>query len=170
MPYLVSSRPLSYDSLWKYVEKEGFGVETFDRDHQNHEKEVDSEIACAMIQTSLLNEPEPGTIVLISGDKDMCPGKKRLKWRMEYRDLVVITNILLMDMDQDELYRMKFFDITNGNVFDNNDVLDWFARINLFCWMSRRGNNLRLYFKNDNDLSNAKEWIRTHQNNVRFRR
>ncbi|PKC57082.1 hypothetical protein RhiirA1_401671 [Rhizophagus irregularis] len=113
MPYLVGSRPPSYDFLWKYVEKEGFEVENFDRDRQNHEKEVDSEIACAMIQTSLLNEP--GTIVLISGDKDMCPG------------------------------------------------------INLFCWMSRRGNNLRLYFKNDNDLSNAKEWIRTHQDNVRFR-
>ncbi|CAB4475304.1 unnamed protein product [Rhizophagus irregularis] len=65
MPYLVGSRPPSYDFLWKYVEKEGFEVENFDRDRQNHEKEVDSEIACAMIQTSLLNEP--GTIVLISG-------------------------------------------------------------------------------------------------------
>ncbi|PKK79920.1 hypothetical protein RhiirC2_860250 [Rhizophagus irregularis] len=97
MPYLVSSRPLSYDSLWKYVEKEGFGVETFDRDHQNHEKEVDSEIACAMIQTSLLNEPEPGTIVLISGDKDMCPGKKRLKWRMEYRDLVLVQGYTILE-------------------------------------------------------------------------
>ncbi|CAB4444832.1 unnamed protein product [Rhizophagus irregularis] len=72
MPYLVGFRPPSYDSLWKYVEKEGFEVETFDRNRQNHEKEVDSEIACAITQTSLLNEP--GTIVLISGDKNICPG------------------------------------------------------------------------------------------------
>jgi hypothetical protein len=69
----------------------------------------------------------------------------------------------------DETGTMKFFDIKNGHLFDNNDVLDWFARINLFCWMSRRGNCLRLYFNNNEDLSNAENWIRTHQNNVKFR-
>lgn len=56
-------------SKWK-----GFEVETFDQDRQNHKKEVDSEIACAITQTSLQNEP--GTISLISGDKDMRPGLK----------------------------------------------------------------------------------------------
>lgn len=56
----------------------------------------------------------------------------------------------------DETNTMKFFDIANGNMFDNHEVLDLFTGINLFCWMSRKGNCLRLYFKNDEDLSNVK--------------
>jgi len=211
MPYLVGSRPPSYDSLWKYVEMEGFEVETFDRDRQNHEKEVDSEIACAITETSLLNEP--GTISLISGDKDLRPAVKRAlneNWNIEiwfwpkgipssnsepisnfngFTQKLLFAGIaselkkkatfihlgyhykyFTYGYGSDVTNRMRFFDITNGNVFDNDDVLEWFARINLFCWMSRRGNNLRLYFKNDNDLSKAKEWIRTQQNNVQFRR
>ncbi|PKC58484.1 hypothetical protein RhiirA1_470887 [Rhizophagus irregularis] len=78
MPYLVGSRPPSYDSR-KYIEKAGSEVETFDRGRQNHEKEVDSEMrmgnACAVTQASLQNEPD--TIVLVSGDKGMRPGIKR---------------------------------------------------------------------------------------------
>lgn len=69
--------PPSYDSQ-KYIEKAGSEVETFDRGRQNHEKEVDSEMrmgnACVVTQASLQNEP--GTIVLVSGDKDMRPGIK----------------------------------------------------------------------------------------------
>ncbi|UZO13229.1 uncharacterized protein OCT59_004733 [Rhizophagus irregularis] len=56
----------------------------------------------------------------------------------------------------DETNTMKFFDIANGNMFDNHEVLDLFTGINLFCWMSRKGNCLRLYFENDEDLSNVK--------------
>ncbi|UZO13230.1 uncharacterized protein OCT59_004734 [Rhizophagus irregularis] len=75
IPCLIT--PPSYDSQ-KYIEKAGSEVETFDRGRQNHEKEVDSEMrmgnACVVTQASLQNEP--GTIVLVSGDKDMRPGIK----------------------------------------------------------------------------------------------
>jgi hypothetical protein len=212
MPYLVGSRPPSYDSLWKNVEQDGFIVETFDRNRQNHEKEVVSEIACAITQSIYLSEP--GTIVLVSGDKDMRPlrpGIKRAlneKWNVEiwfwpkgmksvhkpisnfdvtiqklfftgistdlkknttFKYLGSYYKYFTYGYGPDETGTMKFFDIKNGYMFDNHDVLDWFARINLFCWMSRKGNCLRLYFNNNEDLSNAKNWIRTHQNNVQFR-
>ncbi|RIA94451.1 hypothetical protein C1645_817939 [Glomus cerebriforme] len=83
-PYLVGSRPPSYDSLWKFVERNGFEVKVFDRNCENHEKEVDTEITRAITKTAITNGP--GTLVLISGDKDLRPGIKEAlenNWTVE---------------------------------------------------------------------------------------
>ncbi|PKY57636.1 hypothetical protein RhiirA4_449079 [Rhizophagus irregularis] len=132
-----------YNAVNKYA---GSEVESFDRGRQNHEKEKwEWEIACAVTQASLQNEP--GTIVLVSGDKDMRPGIKRelqliLKRKTTFKYLRNHYKYFTYGYGPDETNTMKFFDIANG--------------INLFCWMSRKGNCLRLYFKNDEDLSNVK--------------
>ncbi|POG63378.1 hypothetical protein GLOIN_2v1484745 [Rhizophagus irregularis DAOM 181602=DAOM 197198] len=126
----------------------GSEVETFDRGRQNHEKEVDSEMrmgnACVVTQASLQNEP--GTIVLVSG----------IAMKATFKYLRNHYKYFTYGYGPDETNTMKFFDIANGNMFDNHEVLDLFTGINLFCWMSRKGNCLRLYFENDEDLSNVK--------------
>jgi hypothetical protein len=207
-PYLVGSRPPEYDSLWKYVEKEGYEIKIFDRNCVNHEKQVDGELNSAITETVTRNAP--GIVVLISGDKDMVPGLWRalkFNWKVEIwfwscgilsnlnvihprlcnlnlfftgfcsdlKNLSVTYNHLghyykrfTYGYGPDVTRTIEFLDIMNGYMFQNNDIMEWFVEMNLFCWMSRKGRNVRLYFKNRDDLSNAKNWIKKNRKYVKF--
>ncbi|CAB4431800.1 unnamed protein product [Rhizophagus irregularis] len=138
-----------YNAVNKYA---GSEVESFDRGRQNHEKEKwEWEIACAVTQASLQNEP--GTIRYGFDPREL---QLILKRKTTFKYLRNHYKYFTYGYGPDETNTMKFFDIANGNMFDNHEVLDLFTGINLFCWMSRKGNCLRLYFKNDEDLSNVK--------------
>jgi hypothetical protein len=63
---------------------------------------------------------------------------------------------------------MQFIDINNGYMFDNHEVINWFVKIGLFCWLNRKDKNLRLYFKSNQDLSKAKYWISENRKEVQF--
>jgi uncharacterized LabA/DUF88 family protein len=69
---LVGSRPPPNDRIWKMAAQGGFKVKTHDRDQNNKEKAVDSELAVqgtALICTT----PAPCALVIASGDRDFIP-------------------------------------------------------------------------------------------------
>ncbi|GBC44918.1 uncharacterized protein OCT59_027501 [Rhizophagus irregularis] len=211
-PYLVGSHPPSYDSLWEFVEKNGFEVKVFNRNPENHDKEVDTEITRAITKTVITNGP--GTLILISGDKNLCPGIKEAlenNWKVEIwfwpKDIHVHSSLnfvqksrnsciqsllsmgIAVDLIKNTSFRflkdyykcfsygygpdftntMRFIDISNGYIFDNHEVINWFVKIDLFCWFNRKNKNLRLYFKSNQDLFKAKNWINKNHKEVQFR-
>jgi uncharacterized LabA/DUF88 family protein len=83
---LVGSRPPQNDSLWSKLEKLGIKPKIFDRSiYTNKEKGVDVELTNS-IRDTLEENPEPGTIALVAGDKDYIPTLERCikkKWNVE---------------------------------------------------------------------------------------
>lgn len=81
---LVGSTPPSSDSFWQTMQRNGFEVITFAR-RNNVEKAVDTEIVAQGLD--VLNEyPQPGRLVIMSGDGDMLPLVRRAVdkgWRVE---------------------------------------------------------------------------------------
>jgi uncharacterized LabA/DUF88 family protein len=69
--FLVGSRPPPNDDVWKLAESGGFRVITHDRNSQNKEKAVDTEIV-AQGTRAILKCP-PGVLIIASGDRDFIP-------------------------------------------------------------------------------------------------
>ena len=70
--FLVGSRPPPNDDVWKMAEKGGFEVITHNRDANNKEKAVDTELVAQGTLAVALG-PETGVLVIASGDRDFMP-------------------------------------------------------------------------------------------------
>jgi uncharacterized LabA/DUF88 family protein len=69
---LVGSRPPPNDRIWKMAAQGGFKVKTHDRDQNNKEKAVDSELV-AQGTRLICTTPAPCALVIASGDRDFVP-------------------------------------------------------------------------------------------------
>lgn len=69
---LVGSRPPPKDAVWTMARSSGFEVITHDRDFNNKEKAIDTEIV-AQGTRAICRSPSPGVLVLASGDRDFIP-------------------------------------------------------------------------------------------------
>lgn len=78
---LFGSRPPNNDSLWAVAVSKGFEVIVHDRNAQNKEKKIDTQITAEMIDDSYRLMQEGDTITLVSGDSDYVPGIEKLKSR-----------------------------------------------------------------------------------------
>ncbi|MGB6389776.1 MAG: NYN domain-containing protein [Methyloceanibacter sp.] len=82
---LVGSRPPPNDAVWQMAERSGFKVITHDRDADNKEKAVDTEIV-AQGTLLLAQTPAPAVLVIGSGDRDFLPlvnVAHQLTWTVE---------------------------------------------------------------------------------------
>lgn len=68
---LVGSRPPQNDSLWNTATKKGFEVIVHDRNSENKEKAVDTELVAKGVE--LICTTEPATLKILSGDSDFIP-------------------------------------------------------------------------------------------------
>jgi len=79
---LVGSRPPPDDSVWKAAESQGFEVIVHDRNSQNKEKKIDTEITTQILDDSYqLMNADQDTITLVSGDADYVPAIESLRKR-----------------------------------------------------------------------------------------
>ncbi|MCJ8507944.1 NYN domain-containing protein [Rhizobium lemnae] len=70
--FLVGSRPPPKDDVWEMAKNGGFEVITHDRDSQNKEKAVDTELV-AQGTLAVATGPNTGVLVIASGDRDFIP-------------------------------------------------------------------------------------------------
>lgn len=70
--FLVGSRPPPKDNVWTMAKNGGFEVITHDRDSQNKEKAVDTELV-AQGTLAVATGPTKGVLVIASGDRDFIP-------------------------------------------------------------------------------------------------
>ena len=68
---LVGSRPPQNDSLWNVAKRRGFEVIVQDRNSNNKEKAVDTELVAK--GTQLVCTTEPAVLKILSGDADFKP-------------------------------------------------------------------------------------------------
>jgi uncharacterized LabA/DUF88 family protein len=78
---LFGSRPPKNDSLWVVAEKKGFEVIVHDRNAQNKEKKIDTQITAEMIRDSYERMKKGDTVTLVSGDSDYVPAIQMLRER-----------------------------------------------------------------------------------------
>jgi uncharacterized LabA/DUF88 family protein len=69
---LVGSRPPPNDNVWKAAEEGGFKVTTHARDMSGKEKAVDTDLV-AQGTEAICDAPDPGVLVIASGDRDFIP-------------------------------------------------------------------------------------------------
>lgn len=83
---LVGSKPPPNDRLWNRLKEMGVKPIIFDRDvYSGKEKKVDAELTNC-IRDTLEDNPEPGIIALVAGDKDYKPTLERCikkNWEVE---------------------------------------------------------------------------------------
>lgn len=83
--FLVGSRPPANDKVWEMAKAKGFEVITHERDWQNKEKAVDTELV-ARGTLAIATTPAPAVLVIASGDRDFIPlvnVAHELKWTVE---------------------------------------------------------------------------------------
>lgn len=68
---LVGSRPPKNDSLWNTAKRRGFEVIVHDRNSENKEKAVDTELVAQGVE--LICTTEPAILKILSGDSDFLP-------------------------------------------------------------------------------------------------
>ena len=68
---LVGSRPPKNDSLWNNAKNSGFEVVVHDRNSDNKEKAVDTELVAKGVE--LICTTEPAVLKILSGDSDFLP-------------------------------------------------------------------------------------------------
>lgn len=68
---LVGSRPPKNDSLWNTAKKTGFEVIVHDRNSENKEKAVDTELVAQGVE--LICTTGPAVLKILSGDSDFLP-------------------------------------------------------------------------------------------------
>jgi uncharacterized LabA/DUF88 family protein len=75
---LFGSRPPKNDSLWEAARINGFEVIVHDRNIQNKEKKVDTDIVANMLTDSYESLKAGDEMTLVAGDKDYVPAIKKL--------------------------------------------------------------------------------------------
>ena len=82
---LVGSRPPRNDQVWTMAGQQGFDVFVHYRDAQNREKAVDTDLVARGTEF-ICSRPEPGILVIGSGDRDFIPlvgVAQRRGWEVE---------------------------------------------------------------------------------------
>ena len=82
---LVGSRPPPNDLVWSSAHRHGFEVIVYDRDSNNREKAVDTELVVQGTEI-IVSSDEPMDLVIASGDRDFIPLVKvaqRRNWTVE---------------------------------------------------------------------------------------
>jgi len=82
---LVGSRPPQNDSVWGAAKSSGFQVTVHDRNSQNEEKAVDTELVAQGTEI-ICTSPVPMDLAILSGDRDFIPlvsVAHRRKWQVE---------------------------------------------------------------------------------------
>lgn len=82
---LVGSRPPQNDSVWEAAKLSGYKVTVHDRNSQNEEKAVDTELV-AQATEIICTMPTPIDLAILSGDRDFIPlisVAHRRSWRVE---------------------------------------------------------------------------------------
>lgn len=69
--FLVGSRPPKNDSLWNTAKRRGFEVVVHDRNSENKEKAVDTELVAQGV--ALICTTPPAVLKVLSGDADFIP-------------------------------------------------------------------------------------------------
>ena len=69
---LVGSRPPPNDNVWESAKAGGFEVIVHDRDANNREKSVDTELVAQGTRT-IVRSAQPMTLIIASGDRDFIP-------------------------------------------------------------------------------------------------
>lgn len=78
---LYGSRPPENDSLWDVARRKGFEVVVHDRNFNNREKKVDTNIATDMMSDSYERMVAGDEMTLVSGDADFVPTVENLRTR-----------------------------------------------------------------------------------------
>ena len=81
----VGSKPPLNDNVWKAAEEQGFKVVVYSRNYDNKEKVVDTKIVADGVKIICMS-PEPGTLKILSGDRDFLPlieVAHEFKWDVE---------------------------------------------------------------------------------------
>jgi uncharacterized LabA/DUF88 family protein len=81
---LYGSVPPANDSLWRYIQKQGWNVKTMERNLANKEKGLDLEIALDM--NDLSRDVPAATMLLLAGDGDylsLIPRLQQRGWKVE---------------------------------------------------------------------------------------
>lgn len=78
---LFGSRPPKNDSLWAVAKSQGFEVIVHDRNAQNREKKVDTQITAEILQDSYELMKSGDTVTIVSGDSDYVPAIEKLRAR-----------------------------------------------------------------------------------------
>lgn len=78
---LFGSRPPKNDSLWDAARTNGFKVIVHDRNIQNKEKKIDTEIVVNMLTDSYESLKAGDEMTLVAGDKDYVPAIEKLVGR-----------------------------------------------------------------------------------------
>jgi uncharacterized LabA/DUF88 family protein len=81
---LYGSVPPTNDSLWRYIQKQGWNVKTLERNLANKEKGLDLEIALDM--NDLSRDAPAATMLLLAGDGDylaLIPRLQQRGWKIE---------------------------------------------------------------------------------------
>ncbi|GBB83160.1 hypothetical protein RclHR1_00010042 [Rhizophagus clarus] len=55
--------------------------------------------------------------------------------------------------------RIETLEITCHAIVEDNEVVDWFANLNLFSWIHREDEKIIMYLENKKELNITKEWI-----------
>jgi uncharacterized LabA/DUF88 family protein len=82
---LVGSRPPRNDGVWEAAKQNGFEVVVHDRDSNNKEKAVDTELVAQGTEL-ICSASEPMDLIIVSGDRDFIPLVKvaqRKGWTVE---------------------------------------------------------------------------------------
>jgi hypothetical protein len=76
---LYGSRPPANDSLWETAKRKGFEVIVHDRNAQNKEKKIDTNLTADVISDSYeLMDKLRDEVTIVSGDKDYVPAVEKL--------------------------------------------------------------------------------------------
>lgn len=87
---LVGSKPPKNDSLWAAAKNGGFEVVTYDRNSQNKEKSIDTELVAQGLD--LIYTTAPCVFKIVSGDSDFLPLIKRANDRGWETEMWAFTN------------------------------------------------------------------------------
>ncbi len=78
---LFGSRPPQNDSLWTIAKARGFEVIVHDRNAQNREKKIDTQITAEILSDSYELMKTGDSVTIVSGDSDYVPAIEKLKSR-----------------------------------------------------------------------------------------
>jgi len=77
--HLYGSRPPEADSIWNAAKAQGFSITVYDRNYNNREKKIDTQIVSDIIGDALTVMNAGDEIMLVSGDADYVPAIEKIK-------------------------------------------------------------------------------------------
>ncbi|GES75163.1 hypothetical protein GLOIN_2v1498182 [Rhizophagus clarus] len=148
------------DSIFKEYE-----VNVFGKNCVGKEKGVNNFITLKIAK--VIYTENPGTFVLISGDSDyykklgvlgLIKDDNKIRYIQPepyYKFFIYVTG----SNSSNYYNRIETLEITCHAIVEDNEVVDWFANLNLFSWIHREDEKIIMYLENKKELNITKEWI-----------